>query len=635
MLTAKQIELLTLLLKHETSVTASFLAHELHISVRSIKSYVASINSEGNNKIIVSSNKGYRLADKSIAESLIHGHSTIPESYIQRAYLLIRKILIDHQEVDSFDFCHEVFISYSTLKSDLAKWNIAFKRYHVRFATKQSKLVILADETSKRKLLAKIIFEEADHKLLDIATLYKLYSQETVQHLSRLLRRHFDQNKIYINDYSFMNMLLHLLIILDRVKKGSSLSYHPVKDTPQQQQNPLVISLCESIEKQFKVDFNANEKEEIDLLARSNINSHLINSDLHLSKIIDQNSMSLTQTIVNNVYNNYGIDLSKNSFIIPFSLHLNTLYHRIKRGAFNPNPLLSNIKLECPLIYEIAIFVSLFLSDVFNQKIPEDEIAYLALHIGTELERQKSNEQKLKCILLCPNYLDWREQLYNKLLFHFGSDIHIIEIASHLSEVTSKKYDILITTTQMDYIHSSNIYYICPLNFDDYTAELTKKLRELKFSLKKKQVLAELYHLFNPTLFFVDPPMENKVDIIEFLCTQLLKQGYVNKSYFDQVMEREGASSTDFDDLAVPHAMKCNAIKTVIPVIISHKGIIWKSKPVHVILLPTISELDKKHFAALYEVILSLFNQRNLKETVLTIHSFDDFYQYIYSNLNT
>ena len=55
----------------------------------------------------------------------------------------------------------------------------------------------------------------------------------------------------------------------------------------------------------------------------------------------------------------------------------------------------------------------------FHVDINEDEVTFLALHIGADIERQKTNDGKIQCILLCPDYMNMTASIYNKLLIDF------------------------------------------------------------------------------------------------------------------------------------------------------------------------------------------------------------------------
>ena len=51
--------------------------------------------------------------------------------------------------------------------------------------------------------------------------------------------------------------------------------------------------------------------------------------------------------------------------------------------------------------------------DRFHININEDETAFLAMHVGAEIERQADNKTKIPVVLLCPNYHDIVQQTMN------------------------------------------------------------------------------------------------------------------------------------------------------------------------------------------------------------------------------
>ena len=79
------------------------------------------------------------------------------------------------------------------------------------------------------------------------------------------------------------------------------------------------------------------------------------------------------------------------------------------------------IKNNSPLIFDIAIYISLDLAERFSIKINEDETAFLAMHIGSEIERQADNKDKIPVAILCPNYHNMADQIMNSLMLNFGT----------------------------------------------------------------------------------------------------------------------------------------------------------------------------------------------------------------------
>ena len=105
--------------------------------------------------------------------------------------------------------------------------------------------------------------------------------------------------------------------------------------------------------------------------------------------------LELTQKYVKDINSLYMIDLSSDTFTTPFSLHLKNLLFRAEKGRFTSNPMADTIRNNSPVVFDIAIYISLDLMDRFHININEDETAFLAMHVGAEIERQADNKTKI------------------------------------------------------------------------------------------------------------------------------------------------------------------------------------------------------------------------------------------------
>ena len=86
----------------------------------------------------------------------------------------------------------------------------------------------------------------------------------------------------------------------------------------------------------------------------------------------------------------------------------------------------------------------------------------------------------------------------------------------------------------------------------------------------KKQFETMIKDVIKPELFFIDITAENEEELIRMVCKELVKNGYVDDTFVDSVLQREKISSTSFyNGFALPHAINHSAIESCIS-IISH-----------------------------------------------------------------
>ncbi|MGC6768241.1 BglG family transcription antiterminator [Enterococcus sp. LJL51] len=630
----KQEQLLTFLLQQKQPTSSRVLANVLDVSIRTVKNYVSELNHTGSQPLIFSSNLGYTV-NRDYARQLLNKKKdtgNLPQTYKERAFYIIKKILIDHQQLDTFDLTEELYVSYSTLKGDISRMNKSFEKYNVRFAIKNDLIQISGEEKEKRRLISYIIFEEMPYHFMNQEILKQNFAPEDVVKLSIIIQATMKESNYHLNDFSFMNLMLHLLILIESVRNGKSLvSRDWFSSWLRQDKAQLVTCLIEELENSFDLQLNELEKEEIHMLFQANANYIPSNNIKELEQIAGADILTAMNTILHNVHQTFGINLSSESFIVPFALHLSGLFSRAKQDSFLKNPMLESLKKDYPIVYDIAIFISLQLSEHFDIKITEDESAYIALHIGAELEGQKRNFSKIRTVVLCPKYMKLDEKLYSRLSQHFGNDLNILAVVSQLSESETLTFDLLITTVPVPKTGNYKILNISPFYTEEQRLMLISEIATIRLN-QKKQILSKNFDAyFSKKFFFTDSNAEQPAALIKQMCLSLETEGIVTEEFYPHVLERENASSTAFDSIAIPHSVYMDAAKTTIAVLINPNGINWNGHKVFVILLAAINDLDRQCFTDIYEALVSLFDYPEVYSELRSVKSFEEFRLFIQS----
>ncbi|MDN4084531.1 BglG family transcription antiterminator [Paenibacillus polymyxa] len=629
-----QKQLISFLMSQDTPSMASEIADHLKVSVRSVKTYIKNINLLSNEKVILSSNKGY-LLDKKNAGKLLDDQNSIPQYYSERAIYIIKKILVDHIEPDIYDLCNQLYIGFSTLKNDLSKMNVTFKKFNIKFVTKHDRVLIIGSEKDKRSLLSNVIFEETPSSILGVKTLNKSFGKEFINKISKIIQENFLIGSYYIDDFAFVNLVLHFSILIDRVKKGNLLDSPSIESeflSDDTEDIRVIEQISSSIEEAFDIQLPENERYEIYILFKTKVNYRINKDYKKLESIVGEEVMQTTGRIISEVRDLYSIDLNSDEFILPFVMHIKSLITRASLNKSNKNPLLTSIKEDGPFIYDMAIFISLRLSESYNIQINEDEIAFIAIHIGSEVDRQKANTDKLKCILLCPTYLGLEKKIYNYLSLTFPENINIERVVTSYDQLSNHSFDLLFTIVDNPKNTLYSYIRISPLNLDVQKGNIFNKIHEIQDSKKKRLILDNFENYFNQNLFYIEDEMTTE-EIIHKICGDMESLGFVSSYFKKTVFEREMVSSTSFGNVAIPHSVHMNALQTSIGVLISRKGIQWGSNTVNFVLLIAINKLDKQRFLVIYNAILSLFDNKNFIEMSRKANTFDEFKRIVFSFL--
>lgn len=628
----KQEELINYLYTHNEKVTANILSKALNLSIRTIKSYIAELNMNYPS-LISSSNRGY-VIDKVKANSLLQYKDDIPQDYESRCIYIIKKTLLEKQDyIDIFDLCEELFISYSTLKKDIYKMNTSFANFKITFSSENNKLHVGGSEQNKRKLISHVMSEEVSGNFLNLTLLQESFPDYDLDDACTLIKDICKQHHYYLNDFSCVNFILHVTIMVSRISHGNHIiNNNELIQVTNKNDEKIAKELCLALEQVFNVSFNSSEILEIYILFKNNAN-YINDENENVSLLVSDEIIQITKNIIKNVDEHFFINLDSDNFITPFMLHLKNLKNRLIKNNLLKNPMLDSIKISCPTIYDISTFIAYQLTLSFHENVNEDEIAFIALHVGTEIERQKKEETKVSCLLLCPEYLNITSTLHKKIMMDFGDQLTIQKSISFENEILGNNFDLLITTVPV--LESTNYFTVLlppfPMSYEKN--KILDAIIRIE-NTKKSQILTNnLNFYFNEKLFYSMNEDISKSAVINELAERMINLGYVEENFKEEIWKRETASSTAFMNIAIPHPMKMSAYKTSIGVVISHKGIDWGNQHfVNVVFMIAFNKIDNKHFHALYESLVLLFNEPIVISEIKKCKNFNDFKDIVIKN---
>lgn len=641
----KEQELLNYLSEFNKPIRSAEIANALDISVRSVKNYVHNINSLYGKNIILSSRNGYELnLQNNYSLVLTNSSEQIPQTLEERSFFIIKQLVLNHSvQIEIFDLCDSLCVSYSTIKSIISKMNKTYSSYNLEFYCEHDCVRIKGDEINKRKLLSYIINEESKSSIMNVNVLKNNFASIDVEKLQNIIFTTFKKYNYYLNDFSSMNLLLHLLIIVDRELNGNELNdgQNEVSIDNQDELNFLNEFIAQ-LETTFEISINKYERFEIYMLFKTNANFSIEDSSKKLKELVGDNIIELIDKYVEDINNIYMVDLSSKAFKTPFTLHLKNLLLRAQSGKYTSNPMAETIKNNSPLIFDIAIYISLDLAERFNIKINEDETAFLAMHIGSEIERQADNKDKIPVAILCPNYHNMADQIMNSLMLNFGNQLNMVGSIHNendfytLNNPVSILFTTIPVTTKIINTNTNeplDIVLISTLNLKSQFSIIQNAILQAQEKYRDRKLKVKFNDFFEQSLFVVDSKLKNKKQVLTKLCDCLLVQNYVDTNFEESVYKRENAAGTAFGNVAIPHSIEMNAIKTSIAVAISKEGIQWNSNIVHIVLLLAINKADRRSFRALYESLISLFSEDKVIQEIRNCTSFDEFKSIIYTAL--
>lgn len=622
----KQEKLLFILSEHGT-LTANELAQQLNLSIRTIKYYIKELNDEFDGGIITSSQKGYTV--KTPISKLLIQDIDIEDSPKDRQSKILIKILNSSDKFDLFDLSEEMFISYSTLQIELKKIKHQLSKFDLDMQVKNNHIYIISTEKNKRKLISSLLYNQSNIDFMNYATIQSLFPNIDVNYLKTIIISILEENQYFINDYSLINFILHVTIMVDRIKHNNFTNYHGEIPSVSESTYKICKLLSEKIEERFSITFSEFEITELVILLISRANQ--INYDttnlVKVQNYIGTEVSTLVALILKKLNQIYFIKIEENSeFILRFSLHIKNLLIRASNNYLSKNPLVESIKIQAPLIYDISVTIASIIQEQTKLTINDDEIAYIAFHLGSLIETQKQLVTTLTAILYCPNYYQTAKTLATKLSEFFGKRLLIKDIVNEEESIPNPlDVDLIITTVPI------NKKINCPtqtttLFFNQHDKDkINRSLDSIIKSKQKGEFEEKLRELITPELFKINMKINNRYDAINYMVETLQQNGYVNNDFMHKIMEREKLSSTAFNQFAIPHSLSMEALKTGISILINPKGIEWDSQNVQLVLMLCFSPNQRTLFNEIFEPLTNILIEPVSFARIIKSNNYDEF----------
>ena len=639
MMNEKYKELIQLLFETKEQITSSELAAKLNVSARTVKSYVLDLNKIYPN-LIISSSSGYRINTDVDANVINENASSIPQTNKERSTYIVIHLLRSQKPLSLLDLCDDLFISMSTLRTVLKRSKRTLTQYDLELSTSGDHIQILGSERNRRKMLSSIIFEESK-SAFNMNIIQDAFDNIDVDFVKNIMDETLLEGHYYVNDFSAFNILLHIIIAIDR--NLNQTAQHLKTDLPTfipAHVYDMAKNLVSKLEDHFEITFEPDEVLEFALLFYTRATSISINSinETNLENYIGKECINLIQDIKNRLQSDYGIELTNSEAMVRFALHINSLLIRTKTKHFNRNPLTDSLRTSCPLIYDAAVNLSSIITEKAGIPMIDDEIAYITFHIGNALETQRAYESRITVILNCPTYYNMNQALYQKLMERFQNDIIISDITT--TEMQLGKYstvDLILSTVHLNCNMKTPSIVINPFLTTADAAKIEHAVSQIKKEKKQQLFFKEIRKILLPEFYEHINQSMSKEETIHYMCSKLYASGFSNENFENDILERERLSSTAFENFAIPHTMKMSENKSCMYILINDKPVNWVTdNSVHLVIMLCFSANDRQIFNTVFESLsVSLLN-RNMISDILMTQSYDEFIHIIskYNGIN-
>lgn len=616
--------ILRYLATHEGWTTSAALAAELGCSVRTVKSDIAKLN-EANPGIVESGRRGFAIGDRALLSQVDpHGTNPVPQTAEERRSAILRALLMGHRQVSLEELADELCVSSVTLTKDLARVKLDMAEYGLEVHSRNGVLQVLGGEANEKRMVSSLVFDETKGFFSQVDMVRGYFPDLDLQVMRNDIELALERHRLFLNDYALSNFMLHVAIVLERnlngFGKGDERRHERLRLDPEVE--GLVEDVCGAVERRYGVEIAQGDKESFGVIVSTRLETQHSNS----AEFVGERALVFVRDVARRVQEEYGVELAGESFLIRFGLHIKNMLKRMESDIVLRNPQTTSIRNDYPFVYDIAVFVAQALGAELGVTLPDDEIAYIALHIGCLIEEQNVERSKVRCVLVCPSYNDNGISLAWRILRAFEATLVMDGVVDGLDRLPQDYMpDLVIATMPLANVPTYPVAEISPFLGERDLAALRAHIEMVRSERRRQEMEARLRRLFCRELFFCDAGFENEDDAIETMGDALIRGGYVRDDYKDRLREREALSSSAYLDVALPHPLDMDALRTTIAVSVHPEPLDWAGTPVHLVFMLAIHPEDKPVFRSIFDFVTEvLYDQRHMAQ-IAASKSFDGF----------
>jgi len=536
----------------------------------------------------------------------------------ERVGIILSELISNQLPLKINYFSKILNVSQNTITKDLSVIEAGLANSNLKLVRKSGLgIYIEGNEFNKRKLLSTTSLTQLKNNEV-LSYLYtsekkshnspfvmdNIFSDININYIDHLLRDAEDMLEIKFTDESYSSILIHLCIMIKRIRIGKPIVF--IENELDRKQYSIEFKTAKYIKNRIcqYYDMKIPDDEE------SYIALHLIggnvtySSDYILSNL--NNLKSIVITIIETVERKFNIKFKsgKNKLLEDLMIHLRPAVNRINLGVDIVNPMLDEIVNEYTQLFQITKMSCCILEEFLGKKISDDEIAYIALHFGAALKNENQNIEPFKALLVCATGIGTSKMLISQLKSRYIIDIVGTCGVRNLKDVNERNYEYVISTIDFPAKTEKKVIRVSPiLNKNDFkildkifanrygetyrvdiddivdqlvtTFEKSKKLGkdELKkqlHSIIEKSVGIQEQNLSKKLLDFftfdnvkTNVHINNYIDAIKYTCSILESKKSISEKYYKDILktlEKHGNYFKIMPNIVLLHAENINSV---------------------------------------------------------------------------
>lgn len=581
MITEREFQILRLLISNKR-MRAEDLSTRLDVSSRTIMRDMSNLVFQLKDKgiSIKSSNEGYEIAFASAVEerilyNLLKTHDSL------EIYKKIFILILENEKLKTLDLSEILFESETSIINKIRQLNKMLEVYELEIISNKGFSIKGREENIRNYLLENFMIISDN---VFYSSLLTSVADIDIDKLKTIIKNEMIISNQIITDRDFADLISLFIVCIyrneNKLDKGDI--YH----------NPIVLRIVNKVNTVFGVSLDFSEASYI---VKNSIFDKVDNKKLSISiQNVIKNSI---ERINNESINKYFFNPE---FYDSFSKHLELLVKRNLKNTYIKNPLLTELKKKYLIEFSDANIIREELEKEFDINVTEDEIGYLAIHLGAS-EKRKTDTKKV--IIIC-NYGIGTSQVVRLKIENDYKNLDVIGLypVSYLDMAIAQKPDYIISTVKINQptdkipvVDASKILY-----------------SEERLIFEKKDNL--LNKLLSENLFF-DIEVRDKDDFFERAINLISEKINIQREILESVQSHEDYVSTEIGNLvAIPHGIEKGDFNSFVTIFRLNSQIFWNKMKVKFIFFILINEKEKFYIDSLKDLYAYILEGKNISK---------------------
>ena len=596
MLNKRQEKIILLLDDSKSWITGKEISRLMNVSDRTIRSDIDTINRYYDKPLIESNlRSGYRINQEVLVTLPIELNTVIPQTPEERCIYIIQELMFEKSEINLLDLQDQVFISGYSIDNDIKRIKKMLEPYDdIKLVRSRNYIHLEGSEQSKRQLYKELLSQETQGNFLNLNRLSSMFQDFDLLKVKKELEDVLDHYNYHVREMSMPMLMIHVGIAVERMLRYNYIeTSRSVPELEEHKEYLIAKEFFKRLSKRIRIEV---VDDEVKLLAMQLMGkkSVTLSNDLVNSYKKDLNVDTLVDEIIENIHNNFDIDFSKDTDLKNgLAVHLQGLIERRNK----------------------------------NINISENELGFLALHLGAAYERYNTNS-KYRAVMIYPIDQALSDFCVKKIENLFSERMDIVACVSFFEEksIQSIKPDIILTTLQLKHnLEIPTIQISLFLNNED-ESKIFQALNILDKKRFRKEFEESLVKLIEKKNFYYDLDLQTPQEVITYMCDRLEEAGYCNEDFKNSVLQREKMAATSFVySFAVPHSLNVASICPSISVAFLKKPIQWGDFEVKMVMLLATNEEQSNILKMFFSWLSNMINDANHFAALLETKSYEEF----------